>query len=65
MPSMTGDSAAPGEPPQLRGLEGLPRELEEHLLAELAVTQEPGWLERYKAEVEARRQHGPTLAPRR
>lgn len=64
MPGMTGDSAAPGEPPPLRGLEGLPRELEEHLRAELAATQEPGWLERYQAEIEARRQQGPTLVPR-
>jgi hypothetical protein len=64
MPDLSGETA-PTEAPKRTGLDGLPRAIEQHLRAEFAATREPGWLERYQAEVEARRQHGPRIAPRR
>jgi hypothetical protein len=59
------DSSAPREPAQPSGFEGLPQEIQEHLRAELAATNEPGWLERYHAEVEARRLSGPKVVRKR
>ena len=43
----------------------LPSEIQEHLRSELAATREPGWLERYQAEVEERRRTGPRFVRKR
>jgi hypothetical protein len=59
------ERSGPSEPARAEGFASLPAEMQGHLRAELAATKEPGWLERYRAEVEERRKMGPGVAHKR
>jgi hypothetical protein len=59
------DGSDPEQPARAGRFESLPAEVQEHFRREFQAEQEPGWLQRYQAEVEERRRTGPTLVRKR
>lgn len=59
------DGSDSSEAAQPSGFDHLPLEIQQHLRAELGATKEPGWLQRYQAEVEERRRSGPKVVRKR
>ncbi len=56
------DAAGPG---QGEGGRGLPPELQEYFCRGFHAEREPGWQERYRAEIEERRRSGPRVVRKR